>query len=704
MRAVYKRELKSYMQSITGWLFIAVNLLFIGIYFTAFNLSMGYPYISYAISSALFIFLIITPILTMKSLSEERKQKTDQLLLTSPTSIFRIVLGKYLAMVTIFLIPVIIVCIYPVILGTFGSVPYVENYIAILGYFLFGASCIAIGLFLSSVTENQIIAAVLTFALLFLSYLMSGITNLISSTGNMVTKILSCFNTGLRVNDIMNGVFDLNAVIYFVTLIGVFLFLTYESIQKRRFSISTGTIRLSAYSSTMIVIVLAIAVAINLVAGQLPAEISKIDVTKDQIYTLTDQTKEFTNTLDEDITIYALSKEEDTDSVVSKILKKYDDLSSHIKVVYKDPSLYPNFASEYTTSELEIGSLIVEGEKRSKAINFSDLFESEVDYQTYQQKTTGFDGEGQITSALAYVISDELPKMYAISGHGEAELSATLTGSITKENIETESINLMICDKVPEDAAAIFILSPTKDFSKEDTQKVLDYLKSGGKAFIMSSYSEEKLTNFESIMNEYGVSVVDGVVAEGDSDHYTQNPFYLLPEVKPDDITNSIVTQKRYVFLPYAQGIKINENLREGLNVKELLTTSDSSYAKINMNDAASASKEEGDIEGPFALGVYVSEPSGDKETQIVYFTTENMLTDSVDAAVSGSNTELVVNALSKMIDHEVTISIPVKAYDSSTLTIAKSNMAILSLLFTILLPLGCLIAGIVIWLRRRKK
>ena len=175
MTAIFKKELKSYLTSMIGYVFIAFILVVVGIYFGIYNLSNGYPEMGMTLSSVTFIFLIVTPILTMRILAEEKRQKTDQMLLTSPVSVFGIVMGKFLSLVCVFLIPVIVVSFYPVILGTLGTINYGVSYAAILGFFLLGCATLSIGLFISSTTESQVIAAVLSFAILFLTYIMSGL-------------------------------------------------------------------------------------------------------------------------------------------------------------------------------------------------------------------------------------------------------------------------------------------------------------------------------------------------------------------------------------------------------------------------------------------------------------------------------------------------------------------------------------------------
>ena len=156
MKAIYKKEVKSYLTSMIGYVFIFFILLLEGIYFTAYNLQNAYPLFGTTLSAVTFIFLILVPVLTMKTIAEERKQKTDQLLLTAPVSVSEIVLGKFLAVATVYAIPVLIICLYPMIMGKYGTVSYAMAYTAVLGFALLGFAQIAVGVFWSSVTENQI--------------------------------------------------------------------------------------------------------------------------------------------------------------------------------------------------------------------------------------------------------------------------------------------------------------------------------------------------------------------------------------------------------------------------------------------------------------------------------------------------------------------------------------------------------------------
>ena len=238
MKAIFKKEFLSYMHSVVGFLFMAVTIFFFALYATVYNLLSGYPYVSYTLSAIIFLFLLAIPILSMRILAEERKQRTDQLILTAPVSVGKIVLGKFFAMAAIFMIPVLLMCIFPLYLQKFGTISMGETYVAILAFALYGLTCIAVGLFISSITESQVIAAVLSFGILFLTYMMSGIQNIISSTGNLLTKFLGIFDFQTRFANMTNGILDITAVVYFISVIGLLLFLTTQSIQKRRYSVS----------------------------------------------------------------------------------------------------------------------------------------------------------------------------------------------------------------------------------------------------------------------------------------------------------------------------------------------------------------------------------------------------------------------------------------------------------------------------------
>ena len=288
MTAIYKRELKSYLTSMVGYLFIFFILVLTGIYFSAYQLSAAYPKFEYTLSAITFAFLIGVPILTMRVLAEERKQKTDQLLLTAPVSLWKVVLGKYLAMVTVIGIPNVIFCAFPLIIKAQGTAYLKVDYISIGVFFLLGCVYAAIGMFLSALTESQMIAFISTFGILLILYLWNGILSMLPSsavsglvgvliiltllvvyiyqmTGNIViagvieavgviagvvvyfvksslyenllTKMLGRLALADVFTDITsNSIVDITGIALYLSLIVVFVFLTVQAIQKRRWN------------------------------------------------------------------------------------------------------------------------------------------------------------------------------------------------------------------------------------------------------------------------------------------------------------------------------------------------------------------------------------------------------------------------------------------------------------------------------------
>lgn len=287
MLAIYKREIRNYYTNILGFLFAAFLIFIIGIYFTAYNIGAGYPYFGYSLGNVSFAFLILVPIITMRCMSEERRTRTDQLTLTSPVSVTGIVLGKYLALLTVFAVPMLIICCYPLILSTMGSISFPMAYSSILAFFLVGCVNLAIGMFISSLTESPVLSAVLTFVVLFADYLISGIASFFTNerlgayigfaalilalaiilfimtksvalaagvgvlleiglgifyamkpsvfTGTM-QNIFSALDVTVRMDDFINGMFNTSNLIYLVSVAALFVFLTVQSVEKRRWS------------------------------------------------------------------------------------------------------------------------------------------------------------------------------------------------------------------------------------------------------------------------------------------------------------------------------------------------------------------------------------------------------------------------------------------------------------------------------------
>lgn len=707
MIAIYKRDLKSFFHSFIGWLFVAATLFMMGIYFTVFNMLAGYPTISYVLQSIVFLFIITIPILTMRSLSEDRKYKTDQLILTAPVSVGRIVIGKYLALVTVLAIPTVIIGLTPLALMQAGEFQIGISYSSLLGFFLYGCLALAIGLFLSSLTDSVVIAAVLTLVVLFLGYIMSGLCSILSSSGttmfaDIVSKILYCFDMVSRFDILSGGYFQIEAVAYYITLTAFVLFCTTQSIQKRRYSVSGKGIKLGAYSVGTILVMAALVIAVNLGLNYVPDQYTSFDVTANKIYTLTDDTKEMLSNLTDDITIYVLTEESSKDEDLDKTLTQMENLSAYITVEYVSPVANPKFYYNYTSDEPTDNSLIVVGPKNSTVVDYNAIYAYEMNYTSYSYEITGYDGEGQLASAIAYVTTENIPKFYMISGHGELEFEDTFLNALTKENVTYEDLTLYSVNEIPDDAQGIIINAPTSDFSSDDADKVIAYLEKGGNAFLLPTFTEESMDNFESILDYYGVSVVDGMIVEGDRDYYYQSPYYLFPEIAYDEVTQRIMDGA--VFAPLSRGLSYDEET-QGVYYTPLLTTSDSAFSKVDISNPEDYRKSENDIDGPFTISLRAEKTtdSGDI-SQAFIVANESMFTTVADDMVPGYNIKLFSSMISSLAEHENSVSIPAKSFEISNIIFNAKTIYMVGVTAIFILPMGSLIAGLAIWLSRRKK
>ena len=713
MLAIFKREFKSLFWNITGWLFIGITLALFGLYFFVYNLSYGYPYISYSLSAIAFLFMVTVPILTMRVLAEEKHAKTDQLLLTAPISVGKIILGKFLALALVYTICIGVICVAPLVLMIFGDVPLAETYVGILGFWLYGLATIAIGTFVSSLTESQVISAVVSFGLIFVGYMMSSICSVISSSGNLLTKILGCYDLYTPLDDFFNGTLSVTGIVYYLSVIALALFLTEQMIQKRRWTISRNMISTSVFSTGMIAIVVALTVVVNLIASALPETYTQIDATSQKLYSITEDTEKYLDTLKDDVTLYVMVNENSKDDNVDRTLQKYASASKHVKVKYVDPNVSPTFASKYTDSDVTSNSIIVVCGDRSKVIDYnSDIYEYSYD-SSYNYSVTGYDCEGQVTAAIQYVTSESTTNVYELTGHDESTLSGDFSEVFQKRFMNVESLSLLTVDAIPEDCQALFITAPQSDLSEDDLSKLSQYLGNGGKIYLSIDYSKwNDLTNFKKLLSDNSIETTESLLAETDRSYYYQSPFYLLPNVENTEVSSSVAGMTQ-VFVPYRVGRTYTGE--DDSNVTSFMTTSDTTIAKAAANiaavqsqaDAANiASVQDGDTQGQYSLGMMVTNENGG---ELCVLGSAMMCTDSANQIVSGHNATLfngIVNALVTTDDEnsDNAVVIAAKDYTVSNLTVSANAMLVYGILWGIFMPIVLIIIGIIVWARRRKR
>lgn len=474
---------------------------------------------------------------------------------------------------------------------------------------------------------------------------------------------------------------------------------------KQRFAAMFGKrFRAGGYSAAASAIVIAIAVLVNLMVGSLPTTLTQIDLTDQSIYSLSDQTKRITASLDKDVTMYLICNTGNEDTTVQRLLQRYADLSDHIQVEVMDPSLHPTFLDNY---ELEISrlyenSVLVDCEGRYRLVGYDEIFVTsyEMDYYSYNYVTsTSFNGESALTSALHYVSSDDLPKVYTLTGHGETELDERITEMLSQDNFESESLSLLSEESVPEDAAAIIINAPSSDLNQDEADMLITYLENGGSIALITSYmGADDMPNLKQVTASMGLTTEAGIIIEGERNmRLTRYPHYILPNIESHEITSSLSEAGYYILTPLAQPLVETED--SSASITWLLTTSDSAYAKQAAMSMTTTEKEDGDTDGPFNVAA-LSENGG----KLFWVTSDTLLDSYVDSAVSGANSNLFMNALNYMCEQEESISIRAKSLDSATLTVPQSESTLWSIVMIGVIPVGLIVLGMLIWIRRKRR
>ena len=478
-------------------------------------------------------------------------------------------------------------------------------------------------------------------------------------------------------------------------------------INKLKKQFHTKTFHYGSFSILLTAVVLIIAILVNVAVNALPTSLIQIDMSSSRIFTLNEQSVNVLKNLDQDVTIYPLFETGQEDETLMKLLDRYTEQSDHIKVETVDPVANPSFTSGYNASSLQTGSVIVESGNRYKTIQSYEIYETS--YDSCYSSEQYFDGEGELTSAIDYVTSESLPNIYYTTGHDELSISTAFESALTKSNYALTELSLLSAGSVPEDCDVLMILSPQSDFSAAEADMVIQYLESGKKAYIQTSYLSGNFTEFSRILSNYGIQSSSGIILEGDSDYsYQENGSflpYIMPQLQSHTITDDFIGSKKPALISLASALELTD-VRSSVSRTTLMTTSESGYEKTMVNGKLStAEKEDGDRTGTFNLGVLAEEETASGETtQLVVYSTPYLTDDSLVNYYNISNLDLAVNSIGYLCEHESTITIDAKSMMLETITPSTAAVNIQTIVFIVLLPLSVLISGIVIWVRRRRK
>lgn len=692
MKAIFKRELRAYFTSMLGYVFLTIFLLLTGVMFYAVNIGYMTARMTsfFSIINSWAVFLL--PLLTMRLFSEDRKQKTDQLLLTAPVSTAEIVFGKYFAALGALLVGIVITNVYPVILSILGNLPVAETVSCYIGFVLLCAVILSIGAFMSSLTESQIVAAISTYGALILMTLLGTMASKVPN--ETVVKIMLWLSPMQRFSDFTLGILNIEAIVYYLSITGLFLFFTVIVLERRK----NNKIKSAPVIVAAVIIVVLANVFVTMLTDKFPI---KLDLTTNKMYELSDRTKEYLKNYDTPVDIYILAGESEQDENIRAVLDKYATSCKNIRLTNINMSSNPTFGKKYVTgtASLQANSVIVDGGDRFKMYTMNDLYGVNAQTGMY----TSLNVENRITSALKYVSTDTALSACIVKGHNEMEIEGAKS-VIESENYTVKEINTLT-ENIPSDASLLIIAKPTVDFSKEEISKLDEYLLGGGNIQIYFDVESQKLSNLYSYLKAWGIEVNDNVVIETDISKSVSlagtSMSLVVPAVKKLEFTESIIkNQRTLAYFPYSKSLTLAWESNGDLSAASILTSSEKSYTTTNYENVAKTGNEE---EGEFTVAALARDL---KHNSSVYVSGNTMLL-SIDRSTLADNYGLanydyLINLINYTLGNDDNFTVNEKTLVDNVITVSAMGERIVFALVVILIPVALLIIGVAIWIKRR--
>lgn len=456
--------------------------------------------------------------------------------------------------------------------------------------------------------------------------------------------------------------------------------------------------KMGGFSLLASVLCVAAAIAINFGLSKMPVTVMQHDITRGQVFEISDMTREIVARIEQEVHIYWLVTEGNEDMNVSHFLDRYDELSPYIIVEKVDPRESSTFVAS-VASDYKDNSIYIESGNFSRYIDHDELYSGD-------RNNILFNGESSITSGVDYVVNGDESVIYMIGGHGEGIMSSDYVQAIEKLNIEIRDLSIISDGEIPEDADAIFLCAPAGDVSKEEEAIIFDYLRNGGRMMLVTYPTEnDEHANIEQLMSYYGLSAIHGFVMEGDSAHMAGDaPAYVLPSYTDHSIVAPLANRGMYVMLFGPQGLVFNGYERDTLSVIPLLISSDKAYAKPSGN-VTTYEKEAGDVEGPFIFGAAIDETVDGVNTRMVWITSDAILDDNFNQMVAGGNQDMLLNSLTYLCKGDDSVlSIHPKSLEYKYMVFNGNQGTILSVFVIGIVPLVYMLIGVCIYMKRKKK
>ena len=709
MKAICSRELKAWFQAPLGYVFVAAITALYGFFYYQVMMSGSSSYVT-AVYTMMFSFdMMLLPILTMRSLAEEKRNHTDQALLTAPVSVFEIVGGKFIACFAVFGIATTLGLLPVIALKSFAQPPMGLIFGNYAGTLCYGGAMIAIGIFLSGLTSSQVVAAVATFAVsVFLMYMNSMATAINQPAVSWIVEKISFYS---RYGTLIRGILSAESIVYFIGVCVIFLYLAAMVLEARRL----GGIRFKSSLVGKTAMVIVGVILVNAIAGLLSERYPSMnaDLTASGLNTLNEEEKDYLSGVDQNIQIYVISNEEAARedqlyasygisySQVSNLLDRMQEWNQNIQVQYIDTEENPAFVNQYAQEQLSDGCVLVQSALRYRVLNIGDLFVSEQNTQTGTVSMYSQAGSA-ITNAIAYVSMENVPVITVTSGHGEMLDSSARNAfdNLMKENaFEIRDINFLT-DEIPEDTSILFVPTPSTDYTEEEIQKLRSFLNdnngTAARTILFSAYpSQGNIPRLKQFLEDWGIRIGEGTVEETDESRmFLNDPTSVFVRSSQKILADGNYT---YLVSPASCPLELVFDSNDGIYTVPLWETGDTCKVKDGTTDAGKQ------ITAAYAY----RKNSQNAYRNVIVFGSSMALASPYLDSNSFANAAYVRDLLRVASNTKAFTAVQNEQVLLNETDITASRQIINAVglwLFTILVPLFILVIGGVIFFRRRNR
>ncbi len=679
MKAIFKRECRALLLSVRGIVFLGVYLLAAGIFTVLYNINAATASFEIAISYLLPVLVLTLPLLCADAFVDEKQKGTYRVLRLLPLRTRDVVLGKYLARVSVLGIPTAVLFLYPLILDLYGTVHYATAYLSLLAVFLVGSILLALGMWISAKASTRLYATVWSYTVFAIWYAAGIVVGLMPSTatasliaflilGAIVslavflwtkrwtvallvaliaeavptvvffavrTRLEGAFDSFITFlspfrafDDFVFGVLDFGILLSYGLWIALFLLLTAISFGKEwrimPSSLTSGKTWQKMSAAVLSLCIMAGAALALVGVALLPSRMSRVDITREKNYTVSQQTKDFLSSLERDVTVYVLDADR-TDRRFELFLDTMAEYGPKLTVSYVDTKNDPNFLAEHGLANTTVTpySLIVAGEEREQFIGYENLFsfsnetlglegitlsayqyylytfQSNSQYATYlsallYDTVQYFEGETLISLLIEYAAAKEIPTVYLLDGYGTNISESMAAYVMAYYGVEYKSFSFGAIPVVPTDASSLILAKPQKDISAAELEAIRAYLKNGGQLTVLTEESNLSMPNLCALLADYQLAASNGVLSErvepkeegGEATETTT--LTVTPNFQHDILADYADESSFSVSVTNANAISYPPKPSGSLLITPLLTTSEESYPQGNSDDKAS--------------------------------------------------------------------------------------------------------------------